>query len=158
MSHAVRRYSDPGVRPGTPGRPRCCRGHPDAQLEGEHQRVDQHHDPDIADAGSVDGLRVVQLRRLQLYRKELSAVAAAAPAGRADRHGPVLRSGAVRTLSRHFGAQMYSLGGQPPSKGAHGHRCGGLLHPGQPPLPRPRVLVHQRSHHCLPDHRPAGQQ
>uniref|UniRef100_A0A3P9CAE9 Claudin 20 n=1 Tax=Maylandia zebra TaxID=106582 RepID=A0A3P9CAE9_9CICH len=72
----------------------------------------------------------------------------AAPAGRAD--GMVLSCVvALFGLCLPLWGSNVLAGGQPQSKGAHSHRCGGLLHPGQPPLPRTRVLVHQRSHHCF---------
>lgn len=98
LSHAVRRHSDPGVRPGAPGRPRHHRGHSATQLEGEHQCLVQHHDPHLADAGAVDGLRLVQLWRLQLHHEELGVVAAGVSADHTGRHGSVLHGGVVWTL------------------------------------------------------------
>lgn len=158
LSHAARRHSDSGIRPGAAGCPWCHGGHSDAQLEGEHERVDEHHDPHLPDAGAVDGLRVLQRGGVQLHHEELAAVAARLFSGHASRHGSMLHAGHIRTLPCLSWAQMYPLGGQPPSQGAHVHRCGGMFRPVQPSLPGSCILVHQWSHHCLPDHRPARQQ
>lgn len=158
VKHAVRRRSDPGVRPGAAGRPGRHRGDAAAQLEGERERVEQHHDPHLSDAGSVGGLRVVQLRRLQLHHEGLGAVAAAVAADDAGRHGSVLHGGGVWALPRLAGAQMHPVGGQPSGKGPHGDGGGRLLRSGQPALPGSGGALHQRGHHRLPDHRPAGQQ
>lgn len=63
---AVFHYADVCVHSGVTGGPECHGGHAATQLEGECRCGLQYHDCHLADAGTVDGLHLVQHRSLQL--------------------------------------------------------------------------------------------
>lgn len=63
----VHRHADLRLCAGFARHPRCHGGHVTAQLEGERGCWFEHHHGHLADAGSVDGLHLVQHWHVQLY-------------------------------------------------------------------------------------------
>lgn len=65
--HGIHRHADIWICPSAAWHHGCHGGHPAAQLEGQRRCGLQHHHSDFPDAGSVDGLHMVQHRHVQLH-------------------------------------------------------------------------------------------
>lgn len=91
--HALVHYADFRIRLGTSWSSWCHHGYVTSELESEHHHGLQHHVGDLADAGPLDGLHLVQLGRLQLHPEVLRPGTTSLSSDSTDYHGALLPVG-----------------------------------------------------------------
>lgn len=150
QEHGIYWHADIWICPGSSGHLWGHGGHCAAQLEGERRRGVQYHHSHLSDAGTVDGLYVVQHRDVQLYSQVLRTVLTCILADCPHYHGAVLCFSCYGSLSGLSRTQVHTLGRRTPLQATRCNSqwwvlcCCGIF------VSSARFLVYERGHNQLP--------